>query len=288
MIGVVVGLLCATTWACGSILIRDLSRKLDPFTLNAPRALVGGLTMLMVALATGRTQYTSVNTQQLFFLLASVGVGGGIGDTFYVRSLTRIGVSRAFPVASIYPAITLILGMIFLREQPSLTIVLGLALVVGGILLIGRRKTIDLASKAIDSAGLSFALIAALAWALSYTLLGPGMEGLDSIMVASFRTPALALVLFGIVAMRGTFPKLKALTRRDWVILVVGGIIGWGLGSMLFLLSVQLVGPTRAAILTSTAPLFALPMSVIFLKEEVNRLVLVGTAITVLGVILVA
>jgi drug/metabolite transporter (DMT)-like permease len=118
--------------------------------------------------------------------------------------------------------------------------------------------------------------------------LGPGMEGLDSIMVASFRTPALALVLFGIVAMRGTFPKLKALTRRDWVILVVGGIIGWGLGSMLFLLSVQLVGPTRAAILTSTAPLFALPMSVIFLKEEVNRMVLVGTAITVLGVILVA
>ena len=103
MIGVVVGLLCATTWACGSILIRDLSRKLDPFTLNAPRALVGGLTMLAVALATGRTQYSSVNMEQLFFLLASVGVGGGIGDTFYVRSLTRIGVSRAFPVASTYP-----------------------------------------------------------------------------------------------------------------------------------------------------------------------------------------
>jgi drug/metabolite transporter (DMT)-like permease len=288
MIGVVVGLLCATTWACGSIMIRDLSRKLDPFTLNAPRAMIGGLTMFLIAVATGRTQYTSVKMEQLFFLLASVGVGGGIGDTFYVQSLSRIGVSRAFPVASIYPAITLILGMIFLREQPSLTIVLGLALVVGGILLIGRRKTMDLASKAIDSAGLSFALIAALAWALSYTLLGPGMEGLDSIMVASFRTPALALVLFGIVAMRGTFPKLKALTRRDWIILVVGGIVGWGLGSLLFLLSVTLLGPVRAAILTSTSPLFALPMSVIFLKEEVNRMVLVGTAITVLGVILVA
>jgi drug/metabolite transporter (DMT)-like permease len=269
-------------------MIRDLSRKLDPFTLNAPRAMIGGLTMFLIALATGRTQYTSVRMEQLFFLLASVGVGGGIGDTFYVRSLTRIGVSRAFPVASIYPAITLILGMIFLREQPSLTIVLGLVLVVGGILLIGRRKTMDLASKAIDSAGLGFALIAALAWALSYTLLGPGMEGLDSIMVASFRTPALALVLFGIVAMRGTFPKLKTLTRRDWIILVVGGIIGWGLGSLLFLLSVTLLGPVRAAILTSTSPLFALPMSVIFLKEEVNRTVLVGTAITVLGVILVA
>jgi len=287
--GVLVGLLCATTWACGSIMIRDLSRKLDPFTLNAPRSLVGGLFMFALALASGRTaSYGDVRPEQVFFLLSSVLLGGGIGDTCYVQSLTRIGVSRAFPVASTYPAITLVLGLAFLQETTTARVVGGLVLVLVGIMLIGRRRVSSASERANDSAGLAFALVAALCWAGSYTLLSPGMEGLDSIMVASFRTPALSLVLWGIVAMRGTTDRLRELSRRDWIILVIGGLVGWGLGSLLFLLSVQLVGPTKAAILTSTSPLFALPLSALFLKEEITSMTLVGTVLAVVGVVLVS
>ena len=54
MTGVLVGLLCAAAWAVGSITLKNLSRKLDPFTLNASRSLVAGLAMLVATLATGR------------------------------------------------------------------------------------------------------------------------------------------------------------------------------------------------------------------------------------------
>jgi drug/metabolite transporter (DMT)-like permease len=119
-------------------------------------------------------------------------------------------------------------------------------------------------------------------------LLAPGLRGLDNIMVASIRTPALALFCWGMVATRRTWPKLRALAPREWVVLIVGGLIGWGLGSVLFLTSVSMLGATRAAILTSTSPLFALPLSVTFLKEKVNRLIVSGTALTVVGIILVS
>lgn len=297
MLGVLVGLLCASTWACASVLLRDLSKKLDPFTINAPRSLIGGLTMFLFTLATGRTEgYQYVTLEKLFFLLASVSVGGGIGDSFYVLSLARIGVSRASPISSTYPALTLVLGLLFLQEEISLAIVAGLVLVIGGVLLISRpgsanrpsTKQGDKDRSPINTTGVIFALIASVCWAVSNVLIAPGIEGLDSIMVTSFRVPALSLILWGIVALRGTFPELLKLSRKEWLVLLIGGFIGWGLGSVLFLLSVSLLGPTRSAILNSTSPLFALPLSVIFLQEKVNGTVLIGTALTVLGVILIA
>lgn len=291
MAGVVVGLLCALTWACGSLLMRDLARKLDPFTLNAPRMLVGGLAMLALTLATGRqADYVLLTPERLFFLIGSMIIGGGLGDALYVSSMARIGVARSFPIANSYPALTLVIGVVFLQEAVSAPVVAGLALVIGGIYLVGRPSQDPLAVSAVptDSSGVTMALMASVCWAGSMVMVAPGLQGLDSIMVASVRTPVMALILWAVVAVRRTWPKLLALSRREWVIVVVGGLIGWGLGSVLFLLAVSLAGPTRAAIVTSTSPLFALPLSVVFLRERVNLGVLAGTALTVLGVVMVA
>ena len=291
MIGVLVGLLCATTWASASVMMKELSEKLDPFTLNASRALTGGLSMLLVALVTGKTAgYHALTPERLFFLFASVGIGGGIGDTFYISSLPRIGVSRAFPIASTYPALTLLFGLIFLHERVNLAIIAGLVLVLGGIMLVSGLGVKNGAGRALPlaSSGVAFALVASLCWGAGTTLVAPGIEGLDSLMVASVRTPAYALVLCGIVALRKTYTELFKLSRKEWLLLVSSGFMGWGLGSVLFLLTISLVGPTRGAILTSTAPLFALPLSVIFLKERVNLPILVGTVLTVAGIVIVS
>ena len=288
MIGISVALACALSWAIGSITIKDLSKKLDPFTLNAPRMLVAGVFLLLLTLATGKTRaYASVTAEKLAFMLASIAVGGGIGDFFYVSSIARVGVSRAFPVSSTYPAFTLVFGALFLREQIDIGVVVGLVAVLGGVLLIGRSsgKREKATTSSSSAVGVAFAVVTSVCWAAAMILLAPGVEGLDPIVVASIRAPALALLLWGIVACRKTAGELRKLDRKEWMLLGFGGIIGWGLGSVLFVLSVSLIGPTRTAILTSTSTLFALPLSVIFLKERVNALVLVGTALTVAGVI---
>jgi len=289
--GVIVGLLCALSWALGSILCKDLSKKLDPVTLNAPRALVGGVAMLILTLVTGRTAtYSQVTTTKFLFLIGSVLLGGGIGDSLYVASMPRIGVSKAFPIASIYPAITFALGLAFLHESVTFAIAGGLVLVLVGVMLLGRPSSSAVARPSAqgDRAGIAMAMLAAVFWAVSGIIVAPGMEGLDPIAVASFRTPVLAFVLISIVIARGTWRQLIKLSKKEWLIIIVGGFVGWGLGSVLFLLSINMLGATRTAILTSTGPLFALPMSVGFLGEKVNRNTIAGTALTVAGVILVA
>ena len=290
MAGVLVCLLCAATWAIGSVTLRDLSKKLDPFTLSAPRTLAGGLAMLLLTLATGRTGgYRDVTPEHLFFLFASLLLGGGIGDVLYTFSLSRIGVSRAFAIGSTYPAFTLFLGVIFLQEEISLATIGGLVLVILGIIIVGMPPTnVGGTKHPLDKGGIALAVATSLFWGASMAVIAPGMKGLDPIMVASFRTPALSLVLWGIVGVRGTFPKLRELSGKEWVVMIAGGLVAWGLGSVLFLWSVELVGAARSAILTSTSPLFALPLSVIFLHEKINKSIVLGTVLMVLGVILVS
>lgn len=295
MMGVLVGLLCAASWAAGSVMMRDLTAKLDPFTLNAPRTLVGGLAIWLFALLAGRPlDYGTLSFEQLFFLLGSMLVGGGLGDTAYVAAIARIGVSRAFPISSVYPAITLVFGLLFLREQVTWAVALGLVLAVGGVILIGRpapgtapATPVSAAGKGATS-GVGYALAAALCWAVSTVMMAPGVRGLDPIMVATLRVPALSLAFWAVVALRRTWPQFRALTRRDWWLVVCGGVVGWGLGSVLFVLSVQLLGAARSAILTSTSPLFALPMSALFLHERIHRGVLLGTVMAVAGVALIS
>jgi len=288
--GVAVGLVCALTWACGSILTRDLARKLDPFTLNAPRMTVGGLAMLAATLATGRQSgYALLTSERLLYLIGSMIIGGGLGDALYVTSMARIGVCRSFPIANAYPALTLIIGVLFLHEAVSTPMVVGLCMVTGGIYLVGRpsQDPVATAPKSEGTSGVAMAVMAAVCWAGSMVMVAPGLQGLDPIMVASVRTSALALILWGIVAARRTWSRLAALSRREWVVIVVGGLVAWGLGSVLFLLTVSVAGPTRAAILTATSPLFALPLGLAFLRERANPIILAGTALTVLGVVLV-
>ena len=291
MIGILAGLLCALSWATGSIMIKDLSRKLDPFTLNAPRALVGGLAMLVLTLATGRAGgYAGVDGRKLFFMIISMAVGGGLGDSLYVLAISRIGVSRAFPIASTYPALTLLLSFLILGEPIGTTTIAGLALVTVGVIFVGRmsEEQRNATSRRDLIQGVLFSLAAALLWSVSMILVAPGIEGLDPVLVASIRVPALSIGLGIVVLARRTAHKYRTLSKRDWWLVVAGGLIGWGLGSMLFVVTVGLIGPGRAAIITSVSPLFALPLSVLFLREHVSPTVLVGTALAVCGIALVS
>lgn len=119
-------------------------------------------------------------------------------------------------------------------------------------------------------------------------MLSPGVRGVDPILVSSIRLPALALILWGLVAVRGSAGTLRTLSRREWVTMVLGGLVGWGLGSLLFVMALAELGATRTSVLTSTSPLFAIPMTALFMNERPSRSVLVGTAITVAGVALVS
>jgi drug/metabolite transporter (DMT)-like permease len=80
---------------------------------------------------------------------------------------------------------------------------------------------------------------------------------------------------------------LRVLTGRSVAVVALAGVLGTGLGSILFIYSVEHLGAAKTAFLTTSAPVFALPMGVLFLSEKLTARVLLGTAVTIAGIWLV-
>jgi len=291
MIGLLFGLATALAWAIGSILIKGLSGRLDPITLNAPRAAVGAVFLLLMVLVTGRASgFQDLSTTQVIVMIASMVIGGGLGDTFYIMSMSRIGLSRAYPIAETYPALTLALGLLFFDETTTPQVLVGLVLVVAGVMLLSRPDASQdvTARESNDVWGVALALLAAVCWAASGVILGAVLEGSDSLVVASIRLPALALLFWGVVGVRKTAPTLRILSRREWLNLIIGGLVGWGLGSLFFVMTLSEIGATRTSIITCISPLFALPICVLVLREPFKRETLIGTVLTVAGIVFIS
>jgi drug/metabolite transporter (DMT)-like permease len=58
-------------------------------------------------------------------------------------------------------------------------------------------------------------------------------------------------------------------------------------GSLLYVYAVGEAGAATTSVLNATAPLLALPLSMIFLKEPFTRGIAAGTVVCVAGVVLV-
>ena len=94
------------------------------------------------------------------------------------------------------------------------------------------------------------------------------------------------LCLMGLELLHSGGRRPAGLSRRSIAILAVAGVMG-AFSSMMYLTAVHYAGAAKASVLSSTAPLFGLPISVVFLHERVSSRVAAGTLITVSGIWLV-
>src|SRR6187549_2576414 len=63
-----------------------------------------------------------------------------VGDSLYFLAAHRIGVARALPIASAFPLLTTAGAVVVLNETPSAPLLLGSALVVLAVALIGGER----------------------------------------------------------------------------------------------------------------------------------------------------
>jgi drug/metabolite transporter (DMT)-like permease len=60
-----------------------------------------------------------------------------------------------------------------------------------------------------------------------------------------------------------------------------------GVSLLLYSFAVNYVGATVTSVLIASAPVITAPLSALYLQEDINRNVGVGTALTIIGILLV-
>jgi drug/metabolite transporter (DMT)-like permease len=298
-LGAAAALASSFTWALTSVLLTSQAGRMSPLVMSAIRSGTASLLLFGMLIATwGFAQYDEMTAITGLSMAGSGIMGQALGDTLYINALGRLGVNRSFPITnSAYPFLTFVLAVLILGEDIHWTTPIGGALIVAGITWIvieQRRADTEPNVRADVMRGVVFAVAAAFAWSLATIWLRGQQGDLDAIGAATIRIPAASAATIATVAItssalaqRGVMRTPARLSRESVGVIATAGILGTGIGSVLFIYAVESIGAAKTAFLTTSAPLFALPMGVLFLAERLTPRELLGTALTIVGIWLV-
>jgi drug/metabolite transporter (DMT)-like permease len=226
----------------------------------------------------------------VLFLVISAFLGICLGDTIYIKGLKMINVTLAFPLAqSSMPVFTLLAAVLFLGERMSLSLAAGTAMVIGGIYLIAVPRGPAPASSFSPAhqrkgMGIGWILIASVLWSISISLLKLGLQGANPVVANGIRLPVACLLLIPLAFGRKQAGLSSKPSAGEIFLGAFSGALSFGLGGILFLVAIQYAGAGKAAVLTSCAPLFGLPLSALYLKERLTARIRWGTGLVVAGI----
>jgi drug/metabolite transporter (DMT)-like permease len=293
-------LLAAALWSVSVTILTVQTRRIGAISVNAVRSLSAALfVLLLIPFSGGLSELRGISASSAVAVVGSGVLAMGLGDSLYFASLPLLGVSRAVPISNgLYPLLALLLAALWLDEKVTWLILLGTGLVIVGVsLLVGERSPAvegdGNGSRGGPAAGrwrrgLFLLILACVVWAISTAWLKAGIGDLDVLAVGIIRIVINALILLPVVGLVGGRREIAGNGMRNTAALAAAGVLGIGIGSLFYVFAVQEAGAGRTAVLTSTQPLFALPLAVLFLREKITPKVVLGTALCILGIWFVA
>lgn len=285
VLGAVCALGAALAWSITSLLARSLMPHFGSVTINAVRSGVAGTLLVLCVTATQGPRTLVAMSATTFLVLAfSIVAAIGIGDTVFFESTRVIGLGRAMTIATTYPVGAALLAAVFFDERITAPIAAGTLLTLGGVALIVTVRSADEVRPERLWFGVGTAVIASVAWAVSTVMMKQPLGEIGPLTAQAVRLPLASALLFLTPWARGAGTALRrsppgALARIAALSLITA------VSSVLFVASLKYAGVAVGAVLSSTAPLFALPLGVIFLGEKVSAWTVIGALVAVAGIV---
>ena len=290
--GELLGLTCACIWAVTGLIMRTQLPKVPIALMNAVRCGSASLfCWMLLPLEPPLSGLAEVSLRDWAYLFGSVLIPIGIGDTLYLAAIKAFGLSRTLALVGTHPLSTLFFEWILFRQPVSANFFLGCCLVVSGVVFLsGRSRHAVSTSERVPNRltpGVACALSAAVMWGLGTVLMKPVLARMTPIQANSFRLPFVTALLYFSHRIGGRKVPTERTDRRALMLIAFVGTLGTGVGSLAFLKSILLIGPAKAATLSSVSPVIGMLLAALFLEEEVGLRLLAGVPICVGGVWLV-
>ncbi len=297
-VGELLGLIAAVIWATSNTLLRMQTVRLGAIAVNFWRCVVTiPFFIILFLLVRDPDTLRDLAPLTILYIVLGVCIGMVTGDTLQYHAIKLIGVSRSMPISGCFPLFTVFFAWLLNGEPIRVQVLGGAVVVMLGVLLISLPKRtparigiiaapVPVAVDRTNAIGIVFSLIAAICWSLSTVVQSKALAHSDAITVNLIRMPVAACVLLIASRGRANIP-LRQFGARTFLFLVVIGIFGTGLASISYLGALKIAGAGKTAVLGATAPLFALPLSVLLLGERPGLRAVMGTLLTVVGIALV-
>ena len=281
-IGVSAGLLSGMFWGLGlaiSAYIFSLY-NVSPFAV----AVIHDFISIFVLLAIILVKYKRINFK-IFTNIKSVSVivgallAGPIGMQCNLYAVKYIGSGLTSSITAIYPAVSVILAVIFLKNKVSSKTILGIALIIVGIFIQSYK------SEQVESfyLGFMFALICAVAWGSESVLSSYAMKNnLNELETLLIRQVTSFLAYLVIISFNG----LGIETNLDvkFGVLIVFFVVSNMVSYILYYMAINRLEPAKATGLNVSYVVWTRLFSMIFVALEVNLQLVITSIIIILGV----
>ena len=270
----------AGLWAFASTRYTATSRTIGSAAVNLTRTLIVLPIFLIVALFDTHGALTSgITTVRLAWLAVSVFCSYALADLIFFASARRLGISTALAIASSYPLLSSLWGVMINHEPLGIWRALGIVLSVAG--LVALVKLANPSKKSVhDFRGVLLAIATSILWAGNTISVKNGSTGLSPFQANFFRyliaLPILALTV------RVVTPQKRPAFRA----LLFPSIAEAFIGSTLFVFALSNTELAIGSTLSAMAPLLAVPFSLMIGEERFHGARIVAIAVTVCGVIL--
>ena len=133
--GVVLSLAAAVLWGLSTVMLYPAIAHLTLVQANAVRMPLVALLVYLLRLRS-TAEFRRLDRRTLLVVAGSGLIGMGISSLMYLAAIKLIGATKAVTLTSVSPVFGMILGVVFLKEQVSLRMLLGIAACMGGVWLV--------------------------------------------------------------------------------------------------------------------------------------------------------
>ena len=286
--GEISALLAAFFWAFASHFFDRAGVKIRPVELNLLKGLLA-LIMLAAAMFISGVSFASLSSSAYVLIILSGGIGIGLGDTLFFKSLFHLGARKALLILTITPAMTAILARIFLQEQLNPAAWLGISITIIGVAWViteqasaaGRKHENMLLGLSIGVLGAFFQAVGSVLSRAALTQ--TGASPLQSTVLRLIT----GVVVITVWILAAKVPVGKWTKTRDWKTtfaqVFTATFFGTFLGMWLQQISFRYSPAGIATTLSSTSPIFILPFAFLT-KERLSIRAVLGACVAMVGV----
>ena len=245
-----------------------------------------GVAVLLAALPlTGETSLCAdklLSPTGLYLLLGGL-LEFPLATLCYYECLQRAEISTAVPLTRL--KVVFVAALVFLLAIEPLTIPVAVAsvLAVAGAFVLtsagGLRVRLD--------KGALFALGASLCWAVGDILVRQALASMPALPATFWALCLGGAAYYVILIALGWTAQVRQMPRADILRFATHGALSFGLGYFAFFASIQLLGVTKAAVITSSWPLVSFLAGIALCGEKITARKALGVALIMISVFVV-
>lgn len=267
-------------WAIEPILAKLSYQNSDFLHTSAIRAVIAALTAFIYITLTKKSPL-QVTRQQLPSLIYIALVGTLVADFLYFFSLSQIPVINAVVIGHMQPIFIIAFGF-FLLKTDTLTKFdyLGIALMLLSGLLVTTRTMENLIALKFGTIGDLIVLSATIAWATSAIVMKKYISAMNAGVITFYRFFFPALIFAAYLGMT------SSLMVTNIYQVYIGVIIG--IGTILYYEGLKRLKAAQVSGLELSTPFFAAILAVLFLREFITGMQIIGIILLFGGVYLIS